>query len=175
MPCPHPDCSMLHYADHSPIHSTHYSCCSMSIRRCWRPPVGCGHATSPFSLKTMEWKPGKKLRPLRFSLVDFRSKLWHIVYTDRHSHKLHTHSATVKTLSVLRSERKFNKGSCCSKSFIVAQGKTYETMFFHVKQCFPQLHVFRYSVSPAQLHISRPQFSGMPKPVEKKKEKGAES
>lgn len=81
-----------------------------------------GCAARPFSSKTMGWKPGKKLCPLRLSR-DFRqsetgkrpssrSLCKHTPTQASHTHSTHV---TVETQSILATDRKLNKEPCCFK------------------------------------------------------------
>lgn len=64
---------------------------------------------------------------------------------------------------------KFDKDPCCSKSFILAQGKTYKTMFCSCQTMLVSSHflpAFCCSVSPAHLHVSRLRISGTHRDIE---------
>lgn len=90
-------------------------------------------------------------------------------------HTLHTdtHSAIAETHSMLRTDRKFNKELCCTKSFILIQGKTYKAMFC---SCHTMLVSNHFSLSfviigSAHLHVSSLHNSGRQKPLEIEKQK----
>lgn len=79
-------------------------------------------------LKTMGWKPGKKLWPLRLSCGDFRERREHCAERTP-TQASQTRCSTTETQSILAMDRKFNKEPWRSKSFILAQGITHKTMF----------------------------------------------
>lgn len=72
-------------------------------------------------MKAREKAVSTKVQPFGFQ----KPVVVHSVYrhTPTQASQTHIHNATVETHSVLRTDRKFNKGPCCSKSFIFAQGK----------------------------------------------------
>lgn len=90
-------------------------------------------------------------------------------------HTLHTdtHSAIAETHSMLRTDRKFNKELCCTKSFILIQGKTYKAMFCSCQTMLVSNH-FSLSfviIGSAHLHVSSLHNSGRQKPLEIEKQK----
>lgn len=137
------------------------------------PPAGSGCATSPFSLKTMGWKPGKRLCPLRLSCVwisegDSGEKRasCSTLCIQKHTHtsfrETPTCSATVETHSIQRSDRSLTKDPVAIKALFSLKEKHTKQCFVYVKQCLSLvacfLPVFCCSESSTQTHFKGTQL-----------------
>lgn len=90
-----------------------------------------------------------------------------VAYTDIHTLTLgNSHTLTYivlqqKHIPCSEQNREVNKEPCCSKSFILAQGKTYKTVFCSCQTMFVFSHMFSPGLLLFYLEISPIHLAGV--------------